>query len=113
MWGTLNSDWENVGREGHTGVDGLGGGKQAGARREVVPSQNLKLNCQALDLVNQMWAGLFSGRRDPIGVEYTGFEVMGASDWASQLESKSKTEPPGLSFGQPNMAVFIFRQRKP
>ena len=49
---------------------------------EVVLSQNLKLNCRALDLVNQMWAGLFSGRGDPIGVEYTGFEVVGASDWA-------------------------------
>ena len=49
---------------------------------EVVLSQNLKLNCQALDLVNQMWAGLFSSRGDPIGVEYTGFEVVGASNWA-------------------------------
>jgi hypothetical protein len=45
----------------------------------VVPSQILKLNCQALDLVNQMWAGLFPGRRDAIGVKYTGFEVVGAS----------------------------------
>ena len=25
----LNSDWENVGGKGHTGVDGLGGGKRA------------------------------------------------------------------------------------
>ena len=25
----LNLDWENMGGKGHTGVDGLGGGKQA------------------------------------------------------------------------------------
>jgi hypothetical protein len=57
-------------------------GNERCARRDVVPSQNPKLNHRALDLVNAMWAGSFSGRGDPIGVEYTGFEVLGASDWA-------------------------------
>ena len=67
---------------GTLGLMGWEVGNERCARREVVPSQNPKLNRRALDLLNQMWAGLFSGRGDPIGVEYSGFEVVGASDWA-------------------------------
>ena len=70
-----------MGGEGYTGVDGLGSGKRAVREEGGGPSQNLKLNCRALDLVSEMWAGSFPGRGDPIGVEYTGFEVVGASDW--------------------------------
>ena len=68
---------------GTLGLMGWEVGNKRCTRRDVVLSQNLKLNRRALDLVNQMWVGWFSGRGDAIGVEYTGFEVVGASDWVS------------------------------
>jgi hypothetical protein len=37
----------------------------------------------------------------------------GNAQGGAELEPKSKTEPPGLSFDQPNMGAFVFRKRGP
>jgi hypothetical protein len=44
-------------------------------------SQNPKPSHQSSVLANKTWEHLFSDIGDPIVVEYTVFEVMGAGDW--------------------------------
>ena len=58
-------------------------GASDGVRREGGLSwgQNPRPSRRGSVLGNEMWRQSFSGRGDPNGVEYTAFEVVGASNW--------------------------------
>ena len=75
--------------------------------------QNPEQSRRCSVLANKTWGHLFLGRGYPIGVEYTMFEVVGASNWAWHKgglvgAKKSKAEPPGLSFGRQNTGGLYF-----
>ena len=90
-------------------------GASDGVRREGGPSwgQNPRPSRRGSVLANEMWRQSFSGRGDPNGVEYTAFEVVGASNWTWREgglvgTKKLKAEPPGLSFGRRNVGGLCF-----
>ena len=84
-------------------------------RREGGPSQgqNAGPSRWGSVLANKMWGHSFLGRGGPIWLEYTGFEVMGASNWAWHEGGlvgvkKPIAEPLGLSFGRRNTWSLCF-----
>ena len=92
-WGSFLGRGDPIGVE-YSKFEVVGASNWAWRKGRLVGVKITNQATRAQFLANKTWGCSFSGRGDPIWVEYTRFEVVGASDWAwhkgGLLEPKSQ-----------------------
>ena len=96
--------------QAYTGFEVVGWCDRAMREGGLSWSQNAKQSRRGSVLANKTWGHSFSGRGGPIGVEWTGFNVVGASNWVRQEGGLSWGQNPRPS-GQGSVLANEMRER--